>query len=105
LHEAKKAPLSRAFVAQAELFLFLGPSIAITAITHGGPVMLVLTRRLGEEIVINGDIRVAVVAINGDRVRLGISAPSSVPVDRSEIHERRAEFASRADWVGESSLL
>jgi carbon storage regulator len=51
--------------------------------------MLVLTRRIGEEIVIGGDIRVTVVAIKGDRVRLGISAPDFVRVDRQEVHERR----------------
>jgi carbon storage regulator len=51
--------------------------------------MLVLTRRIGEVIVINEDIRVTVVSINGNRVRLGISAPESVSVDREEIHRRR----------------
>jgi carbon storage regulator len=54
--------------------------------------MLVLTRRLGEEIVIDGDIRVTVVAIKGDQVRLGVSAPKFVTVDREEVHQRRAEF-------------
>lgn len=47
--------------------------------------MLVLTRRIGEEIVIAGDIRVAVVAVNGQKVRLGITAPSSVSVSRLEL--------------------
>ena len=51
--------------------------------------MLVLTRRVGEVIVIDRDIRVTVVAVKGDRIRLGISAPASVPVDREEVHERR----------------
>jgi carbon storage regulator len=46
--------------------------------------MLVLSRRSGEEIVIAGDIRVTVVAVKGRRVRLGITAPSSVPVARPE---------------------
>jgi carbon storage regulator len=47
--------------------------------------MLVLTRRIGEEIVIAGDIRVKVLAVYGQRVRLGISAPPSVPVTRLEL--------------------
>lgn len=64
--------------------------------------MLVLTRRLGEEIVIDGHIRVKVVMVQGEKVRLGISAPPSVPVDRSEIHEQRAEFGYPPDWVIES---
>jgi carbon storage regulator len=55
--------------------------------------MLVLTRRLNETIVIEGGIRVTVVGIKGDKVRLGIEAPDTVRVDRAEIHERRAEFA------------
>ena len=54
--------------------------------------MLVLTRALGEEIVIDGNIRVTVVAVKGDRVRLGIQAPETVRVDRQEVHARRAEF-------------
>ncbi len=51
--------------------------------------MLVLTRRIGEQIVIDEEITVTVVAIRGVKVRLGISAPPSVRVDRSEVHERR----------------
>jgi carbon storage regulator CsrA len=51
--------------------------------------MLVLTRRVGEEIVIGGEIRVTVVAIKGDRIRLGVDAPNFVRVDRQEVHERR----------------
>jgi carbon storage regulator len=62
-------------------------------------IMLVLTRRIGEEIVIGGNIRVKVVLVKGDKVRLGISAPDSVPVDRQEIHERRAEFSAQPDWM------
>jgi carbon storage regulator len=56
--------------------------------------MLVLTRRLGEEIIIGDKIRVSVVTIQGDRVRLGIDAPQSVCVDRAEVHERRAGFSA-----------
>lgn len=59
--------------------------------------MLVLTRRIGEELVIDGDIRVMIVAVEGDKVRLGTSAPSSVIVDRSEVHERRDELTPECD--------
>jgi carbon storage regulator len=61
--------------------------------------MLVLTRRVGEEIVIGGNIRIVVTAVKGDKVRLGICAPPSVPVDRKEVHERRAEFEYECDWA------
>jgi carbon storage regulator len=54
--------------------------------------MLVLSRRIGEEIIINDNVRVTIVAVKGDRVRLGIVAPRDVTVDRSEVHERRAQF-------------
>src|SRR5262249_45119796 len=52
--------------------------------------MLVLSRRIGEEIVIDEQIRVVVSAVEGDRVRLGICAPATVRVDRQEVHERRS---------------
>ncbi len=54
--------------------------------------MLVLSRRPGEEIIIDGNIRVTVVSVKGDRVRIGIAAPGDVPVDRAEVHNRRKEF-------------
>lgn len=55
--------------------------------------MLVLTRKIGEVIVIGGDIRVTVVGVQGRQVRLGIDAPGDVAVDRQEVRARRAEFA------------
>jgi carbon storage regulator len=47
--------------------------------------MLVLTRRIGEEIVIADNIRVRVLAVRGNHIRLGITAPPSVPVVRQEL--------------------
>ncbi len=55
--------------------------------------MLVLTRNIGETIVIDGRIRVTVVAIAGGKVRIGVDAPDDVRVDREEVHKRRIEFA------------
>jgi carbon storage regulator len=51
--------------------------------------MLVLSRKVGEAIVIAGTIRVTVVVVAGDRVRLGVQAPPEVRVDREEAHLRR----------------
>ena len=51
--------------------------------------MLVLTRKVGEEIVIGDNIHVKVVAIRGGNVRIGIAAPAEVIVDRQEIHSKR----------------
>ena len=55
--------------------------------------MLVLTRTIGDEIIIDGRIRVRITAVKGDRVKFGIEAPPEVSVDRHEVHQRRREFA------------
>ncbi|MBS0266061.1 MAG: carbon storage regulator [Planctomycetes bacterium] len=67
--------------------------------------MLVLSRKVNEEIVIGNNIRVSVVRISGNRIRLGISAPDNVSIRRAEVafethelpcdlhHEELAEIA------------
>lgn len=50
--------------------------------------MLVLTRLLGEQIVIGDMIRVAIVAVENGRVKLGITAPHQMTVHREEVHRR-----------------
>jgi carbon storage regulator len=55
--------------------------------------MLVLTRRVGETIVIEGGIQVTVLSIKGDQIRLGVAAPPEVAVDREEVYQRRAASA------------
>jgi carbon storage regulator len=49
--------------------------------------MLVLSRKRNEAIVINNDIKVFVVDIRGDKVRLGVEAPKEIPVHRQEVHD------------------
>ena len=49
--------------------------------------MLVLSRRPNESIVINDKIVITVIEIRGDKVRLGIEAPTEVPVHRQEVYE------------------
>ena len=56
--------------------------------------MLVLTRKVGEEIVIGDQVRITITQIRGDKVRIGITAPPEVQVDRLEVHERRREFGT-----------
>ena len=63
--------------------------------------MLVLTRRIGEQLVFGDDIRVNVLGINGNQVRIGINAPKDVPVHREEIYaliqkEKEAALAKAA---------
>lgn len=54
--------------------------------------MLILTRRLDESLRIGDDVKITVVEVKGQQVRLGISAPEDVEVHREEIHARiRAE--------------
>jgi len=50
--------------------------------------MLVLTRRIGESIIIGHNIKVMVTDIQGNQVRLGIDAPFEIPVHRGEIYEK-----------------
>jgi peptidylprolyl isomerase len=67
--------------------------------------MLVLTRRVGEKIAIDGAIFVVtVVAIQAGQVRLGVSAPASVRVDRWEVHERRRGAGSGGPTRSVSSV-
>jgi carbon storage regulator len=49
--------------------------------------MLVLSRQKDESIVIGDDIEITIVDIRGDKVRLGIAAPSEIPVHRKEVYE------------------
>lgn len=50
--------------------------------------MLIVTRRIGERIMIGSDVTVTVLGVKGNQVRVGIEAPKSVPVHREEIFER-----------------
>ena len=50
--------------------------------------MLILTRRIGEKIIINNNIVAVVLGVNGNQVRVGINAPLDVPVHREEVYER-----------------
>lgn len=58
--------------------------------------MLVLSRRLGESVVIGDDVVVSVLEVRGDVVRLGIEAPRSVQVRRQELVEAVAESNKQA---------
>ncbi len=53
--------------------------------------MLALARKVNESIVINDDIEVTILEIKGDQVKVGISAPKSVPVYRKELYVQMQE--------------
>ena len=58
--------------------------------------MLVLSRQRDETIMIGDDVEITIVDIRGDKVRLGITAPSEIPVHRKEVYEaiRRENLAA-----------
>jgi carbon storage regulator len=50
--------------------------------------MLILTRRVGETVMIGNDVTVTVLGVKGNQVRIGVNAPKDVAVHREEIYER-----------------
>jgi len=50
--------------------------------------MLILTRRISESIIVGDDVKITVLGVKGNQVRLGIDAPKHLPVHREEIYER-----------------
>ncbi|MDP7162780.1 MAG: carbon storage regulator CsrA [Phycisphaerae bacterium] len=61
--------------------------------------MLVLSRQRDQSIIIGDDIEITIVDVRGEKVRLGISAPSHVPVHRKEVYEaiKREQEAANGD--------
>ena len=57
--------------------------------------MLILTRRVGESIMIGDDITITTLGVRGSQVRLGVNAPEDVPVHREEIYLRIQQEQTR----------
>ncbi|MEL7264446.1 MAG: carbon storage regulator CsrA [Planctomycetota bacterium] len=64
--------------------------------------MLVLSRHRDESIMIGDDVVVTIVDIRGDKVRLGIEAPQSIPVHRQEVYEAIQRENRKSTQVGTS---
>jgi carbon storage regulator len=66
--------------------------------------MLILTRRVGETVVIGEDVDITVLGVKGNQVRLGVKAPREISVHREEIYKRiKSEAASKAAGNGQGS--
>lgn len=65
--------------------------------------MLVLSRKIGERIVIEPGIEIAVVDVRGGRVRLGIAAPAHVGIRRTEVAPRDTDLTVAGEECGASS--
>ena len=64
--------------------------------------MLILTRRVGESVVIGEDVTVTVLGVKGNQVRIGINAPKTVSVHREEIFERIKNGRAAGEGSGSS---
>ena len=72
---------------------------SVDSVIHKEDFMLVLSRQSDETIIIGDNIRITIVEVRGDKVRIGIDAPRDVAVHRQEIYDairRDAENAARA---------
>ena len=56
--------------------------------TKKGDIMLILTRKVGESLVIGDDVSIIVLGVKGNQVRIGVDAPRSVSVHREEIYNK-----------------
>ena len=65
--------------------------------------MLILTRRVGEKLIIGEDVTVTILSLKGNQIRIGIDAPRSVKVHREEVYERIRKERETLSVVQKSS--
>jgi carbon storage regulator len=63
--------------------------------------LLILTRRIGEKIIIGDDVIISIVGIKGAQIRIGTEAPPEIPVYREEIYQKILK--ERADGTGRAN--
>ena len=67
--------------------------------------MLILTRRIGESLTIGEDIKITLLGIKGNQVRIGIDAPKDVEVHREEIYDKIKRETRKANLKTSDSVL
>lgn len=67
--------------------------------------MLILTRKIGETVVIGDEVYCTVLGIKGNKVRLGLDAPKATAINRKEIHDRIALENEGALFMGNNEFM
>ncbi|WP_294616076.1 carbon storage regulator CsrA [uncultured Gilliamella sp.] len=63
--------------------------------------MLILTRRVGETLIIGDDVVITILGVKGNQVRIGINAPKEVSIHREEIYNRIHQIPNKIDELSE----
>lgn len=67
--------------------------------------MLILSRKSGEALTVNGEIEIKIIEVNGDKVKIGINAPDSVKILRSELCQTMESNKDAASSINPKKLL
>lgn len=59
--------------------------------------MLILTRKIGESLLIGDDVEITVLSVRGSQVKLGVKAPKEISVHREEIYQRIKSLSENSD--------